>query len=219
VQQGDHPPHTQDHPVFLPSVGEPVQCVFVSGNETATCNDKERRLRWQKAHEGVLYPGVVSDINHCKQIVTVDFDDGDKVIDVPFKLVKLQDGQFCDETLSMTKRRSTTKRRTLTPSKADYKWCHTGVHRMRFVETTYDGQPFPERMILSNTYELLINGKWEKQPDLEHVSMKDTINHPDLADVYTTSIWEFTQEMYYKKPKKEVLHKQIKKRQDEIEKC
>jgi hypothetical protein len=37
-------------------------------------------------------------------------------------------------------------------------------------------------MILSNTYELLINGQWPKQTDLEHVSLKDTINHPDLAD-------------------------------------
>ena len=74
---------------------------------------------------------------------------------------------------------------------------------MCFFETTYDGQAFPEHMILSNTYELFINGQWEKQPDLEHVSIEDTINHPDLADVYTVSIWEFTQEMYYKKPKKD----------------
>jgi hypothetical protein len=28
-------------------------------------------------------------------------------------------------------------------------------------------------MILSNTYELLINGQWQKQTDLEHVSLKD----------------------------------------------
>ncbi len=72
-------------------------------------------------------------------IVNVDFDDGDNAIDVPFKLVKLQDGKFCDETLSMDKRHSTTKHRTLTPSKEDYKWHHTGVHHMLFVETTYDG--------------------------------------------------------------------------------
>ncbi len=57
-------------------------------------------------------------------IVNVDFDDGDKAIDVPFKLVKLQDGKFCDEALSMVKRRSTTNHRTLTHSKTGYKWRH-----------------------------------------------------------------------------------------------
>jgi hypothetical protein len=69
----------------------------------------------------VLYPGVVSVIDHSKQIVNMDFDDGDKAIGVPFKLVKLQDGQFCDETLSMAKRHTTVKHRKLTPSKAGYK--------------------------------------------------------------------------------------------------
>jgi hypothetical protein len=67
---------------------------------------------------------------------------------------------------------------------------------------------------------------------LEHVSLKDTINHlhhPDLADVYTDSIWEFTQDMYYKQLKKDqhdyhfgtfnVLSKQSKKRLGEIERC
>ena len=73
---------------------------------------------------------------------------------------------------------------------------------MRCTEATYDGQPLPERMILSNTYELLITGQWQKQTDLEHVSLKHAINHPDLADVYTASIWEFAQDMYYKQPKK-----------------
>ena len=29
------------------------------------------------------------------------------------------------------------------------------------------------------------------------------INHPDLADVYTASIWEFAQDMYYKQTKKD----------------
>ena len=92
---------------------------------------------------------------------------------------------------------------------------------MRFTEPTYDGQPLPERMILSNTYELLINGQWQKQTDLEHVSLKDDINHPDLADVYTDNIWEFPQDMYYKQSKKDqddynfvtvnVLSKQRKK--------
>ncbi len=72
-----------------------------------------------------------------------------------------------------------------------------------FTEATFDDQPLSERMILSNTYELLINGQWQKQTDLEHVSLKDAINHPDLADVYTVSIWEFAQDMYYKQPKKD----------------
>ena len=58
-------------------------------------------------------------------------------------------------------------------------------------------------MILSNTYELLINGQWQKQTDLEHVSLKDSINHPDLADVYTVSIWAFAEDMYFKQPKKD----------------
>ncbi len=100
---------------------------------------------------------------------------------------------------------------------------------MRFTEPTYDGQPLPEHMILSNTYELLINGKWQKQTELEHVSLKDAVNHPDLADVYTASIWEFAQDMYYKQPKKDehgyhfrsvnVLPKQSQKRLAEIEQC
>ncbi len=58
-------------------------------------------------------------------------------------------------------------------------------------------------MILSNTYELVINGQWKKQTDLEHVSLKDDINHPDLPDVYTDSIWEFVQDMYHKQSKKD----------------
>ncbi len=98
-----------------------------------------------------------------------------------------------------------------------------------FTEATYYGQPLPERMILSNTYELLINGQWQKQTDLEHVSLKDTINHPDLPDVYTDSIWEFAQDMYYKQSKKDehgyefgtvnVLPNQSQKRLAEIEQC
>ena len=50
-----------------------------------------------------------------------------------------------------------------------------------------------------------------------------------LADVYTASIWEFAQDMYYKQPKKDeyryhfgtvnVLPKQSQKRLSEIEKC
>jgi hypothetical protein len=98
-----------------------------------------------------------------------------------------------------------------------------------FTEATYDGQPLSERMILSNTYELLINGQWKKQTDLEYVSLKDGINHPDLADVYTDSIWEFVQDMYHKQPKKDehgyhfdtvnVLPKEIQKRLAEIEQC
>jgi hypothetical protein len=64
---------------------------------------------------------------------------------------------------------------------------------------------------------------------LEHVSLKDTINHPDLPDVYTDSIWEFAQDMYYKQSKKDehgyefgtvnVLPNQSQKRLAEIEQC
>jgi hypothetical protein len=57
--------------------------------------------------------------------------------------------------------------------------------------------------------------------DLEYVSLKDTINHPDLPYDYTDNIWEFPQDMYYKQSKKDqddynfvtvnVLSKQRKK--------
>ncbi len=77
----------------------------MSGNETATWNDQERRKKCQKAHEGVMYAGVVSVIDHSKQILNVDFDDGDKAIGVPFNLVKFPDGQFFDEAMSMEHRR------------------------------------------------------------------------------------------------------------------
>jgi hypothetical protein len=149
------------------AVGEPVQSVYVPGNETAAWTVKERREMWQKAREGAMYAGVVSAIDHSEQILNVDFPDGDKAIGVPFNLVKFPDGQFLDESMSVELRRSSAKRRKVTPSKEGYKWRHGGVHRMRFTEAAYDGQPFPERMILSNTYDLLINGKWQKQTDLE----------------------------------------------------
>ena len=60
------------------TVGEPVLSVYVPGNETAAWDDQERWKKWQKAHEGVMYAGVVSVIDHSKQILNVDFDDGDK---------------------------------------------------------------------------------------------------------------------------------------------
>ena len=120
------------------TVGEPVLSVYVPGNETAAWDDQERRKKWQKAREGVMYAGVVSDIDHRKQILNVDFDDADKAIGVPFNLVKFPDGLFFDEDMSMEHRRSSTKRRNLTPSKGGYKWRHGGVHRMRFTEGTYD---------------------------------------------------------------------------------
>jgi hypothetical protein len=75
------------------AVGEPVLSVYVPGNETAAWNDQERRKQWQKAREGVMYAGVVSAIDHSKQILNVDFDDGDKAIGVPFNLVKFPDGK------------------------------------------------------------------------------------------------------------------------------
>jgi len=50
-----------------------------------------------------------------------------------------------------------------------------------------------------------------------------------VADVYTASIWEFAQDMYYKQPKKDefgyhfgtvnVLPKESQKRLAEIEQC
>ena len=86
-----------------------------------------------------MYAGVVSVIDHIKQILKVDFDDGDKAIGVPFNLVKFPDGLFFDEAMSMEHRSASTKRRKPTPSKGGYKWSHGGVHRMRFTEATYDG--------------------------------------------------------------------------------
>jgi hypothetical protein len=43
----------------------------------------ERRQKWQKAHTDQMYPGVLSVIDHDKQIVNVDFDDGDKAVGSP----------------------------------------------------------------------------------------------------------------------------------------
>ena len=149
-----------------------------------------------------MYPGVLSLIDHDKHILNVDFCDGDKAVGVPFNLVKRQDGQFCDESVTLDKRRPGTKRSKTTHSKAGYKWRHTGVHRMRFEEPKFPGQPLAEHMMLSNNYDLLINGKWQKQKDFDHVSLKDAVNHPELSDVYTGSLWEFAQDMYYKQPKK-----------------
>ena len=83
-------------PVFktIPSsslvVGESVFSVYVSGNDTTDWDDKERYQNWQKTRGGTLYPGDLSDINHDKEIVNVDFDDGDKSVGVPFNLT-LQD--------------------------------------------------------------------------------------------------------------------------------
>ena len=83
------PPAFKTVPSSSLGVGVRVKCVFVPGNDTAGWSDEERHLQWQKAREGVLYPGVVAVINHGKQLVNVDFDDGDKSIGVPLKLVKL----------------------------------------------------------------------------------------------------------------------------------
>ena len=92
----------------------------------------------------------------------MDFHDGDKSVGVPFNLVKRQDGQFCDETMGLEKRLPSTKRRKTTSSKSDYKWRHSVVHRMRFEEPKFPGQSLAESMILSNTYDLLINGQWQQ---------------------------------------------------------
>ncbi len=73
-----------------------------------------------------MYAGVVSVIDHSKQILNVDFDDGDKVIGVPFN------------------------------------------------------------------HELLINGQWQKQTDLEHVSLKDGKTWAILSHVEGL-IWSLNQ--------------------------
>ena len=164
-------------------MGEFVISVFVAGNDTASWDDKERHQHWQKARGGTMYPGVVSLIDHDKKILDVDLYDGDKAVGVPFNLLKRQDGQFCDETVVLDKRRQDTKPRKTTRYKTGYKWRHTGVHRLRFEELKFAGQTLAERMMLPNTYDLFINGKWQEQKDLEHVSLKDTINHPELSDV------------------------------------
>ena len=152
------PPPLKTIPSSSLSVGESVLSVFVTGNDTTTWKDKERRQYWQKARGGTMYPGLVSLIDHDKHILNVDFNDGDKAVGVPFNLVKRQDGQFCEEAMSLHKRRPGTKPRKTTRYKAGYKWRHTGVHRLRFEEPKFAGQPLAERMMISNTYDLLING-------------------------------------------------------------
>ena len=103
------------------TVGDRVWTVFVAGNDTAEWDDTERRQKWQKARAGQLYPGVLSVIDHDKQIVNVDFDDGDKTVGVPFNLVKRQDGQCCDETLCLDKRRPSNNRDKTTRSNTGHR--------------------------------------------------------------------------------------------------
>ena len=78
------PPALKTIPSSSLGVGVRVNCVFVPGNDTSAWSGEERQLQWQKALKGVLYPGVVDDINHDNQVVNVDFDDGDKAIGVIF---------------------------------------------------------------------------------------------------------------------------------------
>ncbi len=70
------PPALKTIPSSSLTVGERVWSVNVPGNYTATWDDKERRQNWQKAREGVLYPGVLSVIDHGKHLVNVDFGTG-----------------------------------------------------------------------------------------------------------------------------------------------
>ena len=73
------------------AVGESVLSVlsvFVTGNDTAAWDDKQRQQNWQNSHGGRLYPGVLPVIDHDKQIVKVDFHDGDEAVGVPFNFVK-----------------------------------------------------------------------------------------------------------------------------------
>ena len=76
------PPAFKTIPSSSLAVGEPVRSVFVAGSDTAAWADKERKKNWQKARGGAMYPGVLSVIDHDKQIVNVDFDDGDKTVGV-----------------------------------------------------------------------------------------------------------------------------------------
>ncbi len=54
------PPVLKTIPSSSLAVGVRVQCVFLPGNDTAAWGEQERQLQWNKAHEGVLYPGVVT---------------------------------------------------------------------------------------------------------------------------------------------------------------
>ncbi len=59
----------------------------------------------------------------------------------------------------MDKRLPGIRHRKTTPSKVVHKWNHTGMHHMRFEESKFPGQSLAERMMISNTYDLIINGK------------------------------------------------------------
>jgi hypothetical protein len=63
------PPALKTIPSSSLAVGEPVLSVFVAGNDTAAWDDKERQQDWQKTRGGTMYPGVVSLIDHDKQIL------------------------------------------------------------------------------------------------------------------------------------------------------
>ena len=76
----------------------------VSGNDTAVWDDVERQNKWKKARGGKLLPGVLSVIDHDNQTFNVEFDNDEKSVGVPFKLVKHQDGQFCDEVMVIHQR-------------------------------------------------------------------------------------------------------------------
>jgi len=58
----------------------------------------------------------------------------------------------------MYKRRPAKTRKNI-PAKDGYKWRYAGVHHMRFEEPTFPGNPLQDRMVVSNTYDLLIDKK------------------------------------------------------------
>ena len=60
-------------------------------NHVQSCYRRTQTLK------SFLQSGLVVD----KHILNVDFYDGDKEVGVPFNLVKRQDGQFCDETVTL----------------------------------------------------------------------------------------------------------------------
>ena len=76
------------HPYGIPD----VLSVFVDGNDTVSWSDKERNQKCEMCLGGRMYPGILSVIDHDKQIVNVDFSTPDTEQD-EFFLVKKIPGQ------------------------------------------------------------------------------------------------------------------------------
>ena len=90
--------------------------------------------------------------------------------------------------------------------KHETSWRHVGVHPMRFTDDVFPDQSMNCLSVtivwsFQNTYNLLIVVQWQTLKELEHITFRDTVNHPDLSDDHTTRIWEFA--CIKKKAKKE----------------